>query len=138
MAVRASFKPASTASAKTWEIRVRVIDNVKEVIVGKDGLVTLGVVAMFTRGHVLIGGVPGIGKTMFARSMAKSIGVSFKRIPCTADLLPSDVTGVYVFDQPDREFVFRSGPVLSNIVMVDEVNRSSRVLPSPQALFPGS
>jgi MoxR-like ATPase len=111
--------------SKAREIGSRIVDNVKRVIVGKDDVVTLGVAALFSRGHVLIEGVPGVGKTMYARSVAKSIGVSFKRIQCTADLLPSDITGVYVFDQRDREFTFRPGPVLSNIVLVDEVNRSS-------------
>ena len=107
------------------EIGSRLIANVEKVIVGKHELVTLGVAALFSRGHILIEGVPGVGKTMFARSMAKSIGASFRRIQCTADLLPSDITGVYVFDQRSGEFSFRPGPVIAQIVLVDEINRAS-------------
>ena len=80
---------------------------------------------MLSRGHVLIEGVPGVGKTMLARSMALSIGGTFRRIQCTADLLPTDITGVYVFDQRSREFHFRPGPIMANIVLVDEINRAS-------------
>ncbi len=103
----------------------RIVANVKKVIVGKDYTVKLGVASLLSRGHILIEGVPGVGKTMFARSMARSIGASFRRIQCTADLLPSDITGVYVFDQKTQEFHFRPGPVMANIVLVDEVNRAS-------------
>ena len=85
----------------------------------------VGVASMFSRGHVLIEGVPGVGKTMFARSMARSIGGVFRRIQCTPDLLPTDITGVYVFDQRTREFHFRPGPIMANIVLVDEINRAS-------------
>ena len=107
------------------EIGTRIVANVQKVIVGKDDVVKLGVAALFSGGHVLIEGVPGVGKTMFARSMAKTIGVSFRRIQCTADLLPSDITGIYVFDQRSQEFTFRPGPVIANIVLVDEINRAS-------------
>ena len=110
---------------KAREIGIKIADNVRSVIVGKDEVVKLGVAAMFSGGHILVEGVPGVGKTMFARSLARSIGVSFKRIQCTADLLPSDITGVYVFDQRDREFIFRPGPVMTHIVLVDEINRAS-------------
>ena len=110
---------------KARDIGARIVANIGKVIVGKDDMVKLGVAALFSRGHMLIEGVPGVGKTMFARSMAKSIGVTFRRIQCTADLLPSDITGVYVFDQRSREFNFRPGPVMANIVLVDEVNRAS-------------
>ena len=110
---------------KAQEIGNRLIASVQKVIVGKDDMIRLGVAALFSQGHILIEGVPGVGKTMFARSLAKSIGVSFKRIQCTADLLPSDITGVYVFDQRSREFTFRPGPVMAHIVLVDEVNRAS-------------
>ena len=107
------------------DIGTRIMANVQKVIVGKDDVVQLGVAALFSGGHVLIEGVPGVGKTMFARSMARTIGVSFRRIQCTADLLPSDITGVYVFDQRSQEFNFRPGPVIANIVLVDEINRAS-------------
>ena len=99
--------------------------NVQTVIVGKGDVVRMCVAALFSRGHILIEGVPGVGKTMLARVIAKSIGASFKRVQCTADLLPSDITGVYVFDQGTREFNFRAGPILANIVLVDEINRAS-------------
>ena len=107
------------------EIGTKIADNVQKVIVGNDHMVKLGVAALLSRGHILIEGVPGVGKTMFARSMAKSIGATFKRIQCTADLLPSDITGVYIFDQSTREFSFRPGPVIAQIVLVDEINRAS-------------
>ena len=110
---------------KAREIGNRIVSNVEKVIVGKRGLVKLGVAALFSRGHILIEGVPGVGKTMFARSISKSLGVTFGRIQCTADLLPSDITGVYIFDQSTREFNFRPGPVMAHIVLVDEINRAS-------------
>ena len=110
---------------KAEEIGSRIVANVQKVIVGKDDVVKLGVAALFSGGHMLIEGVPGVGKTMFARSMAKSVGGTFRRIQCTADLLPSDITGVYVFDQRSREFNFRPGPVMAHIVLVDEINRAS-------------
>ena len=107
------------------EIGARIIENVERVILGKNDVVKLGVAALLARGHILIEGVPGVGKTMFARSLAKSISGTFRRIQCTADLLPTDITGVYIFDQSSREFNFRPGPVMSNIVLVDEINRAS-------------
>ena len=110
---------------KAREIGNKIISNVEKVIVGKRDLVQLGVAALFSRGHILIEGVPGVGKTMFARSISRSLGVTFGRIQCTADLLPSDITGVYIFDQSTREFNFRPGPVMAHIVLVDEINRAS-------------
>ncbi len=107
------------------EIGNRIVSNVEKVIVGKRDLVQLGVAALFSRGHILIEGVPGVGKTMLARSISRSLGVTFGRIQCTADLLPSDITGVYIFDQSTREFNFRAGPVMAHIVLVDEINRAS-------------
>ena len=110
---------------KAREIGDRIIAGIEKVIVGKNEVVRLGVAALFSRGHILIEGVPGVGKTMFARSLAKCIGGTFRRIQCTADLLPSDITGVYVFDQRTREFSFRPGPVMADVVLVDEINRAS-------------
>ena len=107
------------------EIGAKIISSIEKVIVGKDDVVQLGTAALLSGGHVLIEGVPGVGKTMFARSMAKSIGATFGRIQCTADLLPSDITGVYIFDQSSRQFSFRPGPVMAHIVLVDEINRAS-------------
>lgn len=107
------------------DLGAAIVANVEKVIVGKTDVVKLGVAALFSQGHVLVEGVPGVGKTMLARALAKSMGLTFRRIQCTADLLPSDVTGVYIFDQREREFTYRPGPVLSNIVLVDEINRAS-------------
>jgi MoxR-like ATPase len=110
---------------KAQQIGARIISNVQNVIVGNRGAVKLGVAALLSNGHILIEGVPGVGKTMLARSIARSVGITFKRIQCTADLLPSDITGVYIFDQKSQEFSYRPGPVMAHIVLVDEINRAS-------------
>ncbi|MBM3187206.1 MAG: MoxR family ATPase [Chloroflexi bacterium] len=102
-----------------------VIDNVDRVIVGKRGAIELLVVALFCEGHVLIEDVPGVGKTMLARSIAISLGCTFKRLQCTPDLLPNDITGVSVFNQKTGEFEFRPGPAFVNILLADEVNRAT-------------
>jgi MoxR-like ATPase len=102
-----------------------VIDNIETVIVGKRAAVELAVVGLLSRGHVLIEDVPGVGKTMLARSLARSLGCSFGRIQFTPDMLPSDVTGVSVFNQATREFEFRPGPVMTQIVLTDEINRAT-------------
>ncbi|MFH1122474.1 MAG: MoxR family ATPase [Pseudomonadota bacterium] len=103
----------------------RVLENMTRVIVGKRDVLELAVVALLCEGHILIEDVPGIGKTTLAKALARSIGCSFSRIQCTPDLLPSDVTGIYFFDQKKSDFVFRAGPVMSNIVLVDEINRAT-------------
>ncbi len=102
-----------------------IIRNVEQVIVGKHDAVQLGVIALLCEGHILIEDVPGTGKTMLAKSVAKSLGCSFRRIQFTPDMLPSDVTGVSVFNQKTREFEFRPGPVLAQIVLTDEINRAT-------------
>jgi MoxR-like ATPase len=102
-----------------------VSDNVERVIVGKRREIDLILVAMLAQGHVLIEDVPGVGKTMMARALALSIGGSFKRIQFTPDLLPSDVTGVDVYDQREGSFTFRPGPVHANLVLADEINRAT-------------
>src|SRR5512136_1910214 len=103
----------------------KIIGNVEQVIVGKRDTIELLVVALLCEGHVLIEDVPGVGKTMLARSIAISLGGQFKRLQCTPDLLPNDVTGVSVFNQQSGQFEFRSGPVFVNILLADEINRAT-------------
>jgi MoxR-like ATPase len=103
----------------------RVIDNVERVIVGKRDKIDLLMVALLCQGHVLIEDVPGTGKTMLARAAATSMGIGFKRVQCTPDLLPNDITGVSVFNQQTGAFEFRPGPVFVHILLVDEINRAT-------------
>ena len=103
----------------------QVIRNIETVIIGKRQQIELLMVALLCQGHVLIEDVPGTGKTMLARAAAASLGISFKRLQCTPDLLPNDITGVSVFNQRSNEFEFRSGPVFVNILLADEVNRAT-------------
>ena len=103
----------------------RVLANVRKVIVGKDEQIRLTILALLCEGHVLIEDVPGVGKTMLARSIARSIGCSFSRVQFTPDMLPSDVTGVSIFNQKNLEFEFRPGPVMAQIVLTDEINRAT-------------
>lgn len=103
----------------------RVIGNVERVIVGKADAVAFSLIAVICRGHVLIEDVPGVGKTVLTKSIARSIGCTFKRIQFTPDLLPSDVTGVSVYNQKTGNFEFRPGPVMAQIVLADEINRAT-------------
>lgn len=102
----------------------KVKENIARVIVGKDDVVELLLIALFCEGHVLLEDVPGIGKTTLAKSLARSLGCSFQRIQFTPDLLPSDVTGVNVYNQKSGEFEYRPGPILAQIVLADEINRA--------------
>jgi MoxR-like ATPase len=103
----------------------QVIDNIEKVIIGKREAIELVMVALLCEGHVLLEDVPGSGKTMLARSVAISLGSSFKRLQCTPDLLPNDVTGVSIYNQKTGEFEFRAGPVFVNILLADEINRAT-------------
>ncbi|MDQ3880825.1 MAG: MoxR family ATPase [Chloroflexota bacterium] len=103
----------------------RVIANVERVIVGKHLEVRMALVALLCQGHVLIEDVPGVGKTMLAKALSKSIGCTFRRIQFTPDLLPSDVTGLSIFNQKNQEFEFRPGPIMAQVVLADEINRAT-------------
>ena len=103
----------------------KLVRNVEQVIIGKRDAIELVIVGLLSQGHILIEDVPGVGKTMLARSLAKSLGCQFSRIQFTPDMLPSDVTGVSVFNQKTREFEFRPGPIMAQIVLTDEINRAT-------------
>lgn len=103
----------------------RIIANVERAIVGKRQQLLLSLVAWFSEGHILLEDVPGVAKTMLARALARSVGCTFKRIQCTPDLLPTDVTGASVFNQQTAQFEFRPGPVFAQILLADEINRTT-------------
>lgn len=102
-----------------------ILSNIQKVIVGKDEVATLSLVALLAEGHVLLEDVPGVGKTMLVRAIAKSIDCEFKRIQFTPDLLPSDITGMSIYNPKELKFEFRPGPILGNVVLADEINRTS-------------
>ena len=103
----------------------KIVKNMSRVIIGKEGPSRLMVIALASSGHILIEDVPGIGKTTMANSMAKSVGLSFNRIQFTPDILPSDITGFTIFNQKTGEFEYRTGNVMSNVILADEINRTS-------------
>jgi len=107
------------------ETAKRITENVKQVIVGKDEVIELALIALLCEGHVLFEDVPGIGKTTLAKATARSLGCSFQRLQFTPDLLPSDVTGLYFFNQKAQDFEFRPGPIMSQVVLADEINRAT-------------
>jgi MoxR-like ATPase len=102
----------------------KIIENIRRVIIGKEEVVRLLMTSLLADGHVLLEDVPGLGKTLIAKSLAISIGGTFKRVQCTPDLLPSDITGFNVFNQQTGQFTFQAGPVMSNVLLADEVNRT--------------
>lgn len=108
----------------------QIAENVSQVIVGKERSIELLLVALLAEGHVLLEDVPGLGKTLLAKSLARSIGGKFKRVQCTPDLLPSDITGFNIYNQQSGTFVFQPGPVMTNVLLTDEVNRT---IPRTQA-----
>jgi len=103
----------------------RIIDNIGKVMIGKREVAEMSLVALLAEGHVLLEDVPGVGKTMMVRALAKSVGADFRRIQFTPDLLPSDVTGVSIYNPKEMEFQFVPGPILGNIILADEINRTS-------------
>lgn len=110
---------------ETQEKLQEVVRNIEKVMIGKKHIAELSVVSLLAQGHVLLEDVPGVGKTMMVRALAKSVGAQFKRIQFTPDLLPSDVLGVSIYNPKDMEFHFRPGPIMGNIVLADEINRTS-------------
>lgn len=103
----------------------KILDNIEKVMIGKRNVAELSLVALLAEGHVLLEDVPGVGKTMMVRALAKSVNAKFKRIQFTPDLLPSDVTGISIYNPKDMEFQFRPGPLMGNIILADEINRTS-------------
>ena len=125
MADRILLNPGMCSMEDVQKFVTPLIENVEQVIVGKRPAIEFMMVALLCEGHVLLEDVPGSGKTMLARSIATSLGISFKRIQCTPDLLPNDVTGVSVFNQKSGEFDFKPGPIFVNILLADEINRAT-------------
>ena len=112
-------------AARVAEIAAAVKSNIGRVLVGKDAVIELALAAVLSGGHVLVEDVPGIGKTTLARSLAESLRCSFRRIQCTPDLMPSDITGVHYYNQKSSEFEFRPGPILAQVILADEINRAT-------------
>ncbi len=121
----AAQQGARAAVAAVREAGARIGANIEQVIAGKPGAVRLGLTVLLAEGHLLIEDVPGVGKTKFAKALARSIDCSVRRVQFTPDLLPSDITGVSVYNAEDRDFEFKPGPVFANIVVGDEINRAS-------------
>ncbi len=118
-------EPSLPAQEVLYQLSNRLLENVALVVLGKTEVIKLAVVALLAEGHVLIEDVPGVGKTLLARALAASIDCSFRRIQFTPDLLPSDVLGSNIFHAPSGEFVFKPGPLFSNVILADEINRTT-------------
>src|SRR5436309_12891293 len=116
---------AKENDADVAETAARIIANIEKVVIGKRHQLTLCLVAYLCEGHILLEDVPGTAKTLLGRALARSVGCTFKRIQCTPDLLPTDVTGVSVFNQKSTEFEFRAGPLFAQTVLADEINRTT-------------
>jgi MoxR-like ATPase len=110
---------------RAQQLAEKIVENIEKVMVGKPEAVRLAVIALISQGHALIEDIPGVGKTMLARSLAKSINCSFKRIQFTPDMLPGDITGVMIYNQKSGDFEFRTGPVLTQVLLADEINRAT-------------
>jgi MoxR-like ATPase len=111
--------------AEVTAVSKRIIGNIEKVIIGKRQEIILALVAYLSEGHILLEDVPGVAKTMLARALASSVGASFKRVQCTPDLLPTDITGASIFNPKTTEFAFRRGPIFSQIFLADEINRAT-------------
>lgn len=113
------------SSPYVHQLAQRLVQNIERVIIGKRPVIINVLIALFSEGHVLLEDVPGVAKTVLAKSVAKSVGCTFQRVQCTPDLLPSDITGVSVFNQKKGEFEFRPGPAFANVLLADELNRAT-------------
>jgi MoxR-like ATPase len=122
---RRSLDRQAQPASFVQDVAERVLQNVSQVIIGKRNEIRLTLIGLLSRGHILIEDIPGVGKTMMARALSRSLGCTFSRIQFTPDMLPSDVTGVSLFNQQTREFEFRAGPIMSQIVLADEINRAT-------------
>src|SRR6185503_8784443 len=117
-------KPLSTATSAVT-VAQRITKNVERALEGKRDVIELAVAALFARGHLLIEDVPGVGKTTLARALARSVGLDFRRVQFTSDLMPADVLGGSIYVQASSRFEFREGPIFTNVLLADEVNRTT-------------